>query len=108
MHGGTSGIGSTTIMFAKALGASAIATAGGAEKCAAAVSFGASYAIDYRVRDFVVEVQRITAGRGVDIVIDIVGGDYIGRDLECLALDGRIVCLATRRGRVVEPRLSAG
>lgn len=102
VHGGTSGIGSTTIMFAKALGASAIATAGGAEKCAAAESFGASYAIDYRVRDFVVEVHRITAGRGVDIVIDIVGGDYIGRDLECLALDGRIVCLATRRGRVVE------
>jgi len=102
VHGGTSGIGSTAIMFAKALGASAIATAGGAEKSAAAVSFGASYAIDYRVQDFVVEVQRITAGRGVDIVIDIVGGDYIGRDLECLASDGRIVCLATRRGRLVE------
>jgi NADPH:quinone reductase len=103
VHGGTSGIGSTAIMFARALSASAIATAGSAEKCNAAVSFGASHAIDYRVADFVAEAERITAGRGVDVVVvDIVGGDYIGRDLACLALDGRIVCLATPRGRIVE------
>jgi NADPH2:quinone reductase len=102
VHGGTSGIGSTAIMFARALGAIAIATAGSDEKCAACVLLGAAHAINYRTSDFVVEVQRLSGGRGVDVVVDIVGGDYVGRDLACLALDGRIVCLATPRGRVVE------
>jgi len=102
VHGATSGIGSTAIMFAKALGASSIATAGSDAKCAAARSFGASHAINYRTHDFVAEVERISQGRGVDAVVDIVGGDYVGRDLESLAIDGRVVCLATPRGRVVE------
>ncbi len=102
VHGGTSGIGTMAIMFAKALGARAIATAGSPEKCAASLRFGAEHAIDYRAGDFVAEVARITSGRGVDVVVDIVGGDYVARDLEALALDGRIVCLATRRGRAVE------
>ena len=102
VHGGTSGIGTMAIMFAKALAARAIATAGSLEKCAASLRFGAEHAIDYRANDFVAEVARITAGRGVDVVVDIVGGDYVARDLEALALDGRIVCLATRRGRAVE------
>jgi NADPH2:quinone reductase len=102
VHGGTSGIGSTAIMFARALGATAIATAGSSEKCAAALRFGASAAIDYRTSDFVGEVVRITGGRGVDVVFDIVGGDYIARDVEALTLDGRVVCIATMRGRRVE------
>ncbi len=102
VHGGTSGIGSTAIMFARAFGAMVIATAGSPEKCAATLAFGASHAIDYRRLDFVREVDRITARRGVDVVLDIVGGDYIARDVESLALDGRIACIATTRGRSVE------
>jgi NADPH:quinone reductase len=100
VHGGTSGIGSTAIMFAKALGADAIATAGSPEKCAACLRFGARAAIDYHTQDFVAEVMRLTHSRGVDIVVDIVGGDYIQRDLESLALDGRIASLAVQRGNV--------
>jgi putative PIG3 family NAD(P)H quinone oxidoreductase len=99
VHGGTSGIGTTAIMFATALGARAFATAGGPEKCAACVKLGAIEAIDYRTQDFVEQVARITGGRGVDVVLDIVGGDYIARDLQCLALDGRVACIATQRGR---------
>ena len=102
VHGGTSGIGSTAIMFAKALGATAVATAGSDEKCAACLRFGAAYAINYRTQDFVTEVKRVTRGRGVEIVIDIVGGDYVTRNLDALATDGRVVCIAMPRGRVVE------
>ncbi len=90
VHGGASGIGTTAIMFATALGARAFATAGSAKKCAACERFGASAAINYRTSDFVVEIERLTMGRGVNVVLDIVGGDYIARDLECLALDGRV------------------
>jgi NADPH2:quinone reductase len=102
IHGGTSGIGSTAIMFARAFGATAIATAGSPEKCAACLSIGAAYAIDYNKQDFVAEVKRLTEGRGADVVLDIVGGDYIGRDLKALATDGRIICLSTRRDRFAE------
>jgi NADPH:quinone reductase len=102
VHGGTSGVGTTAIMFATALGATAIATAGSPGKCAACIGLGASHAIDYRAMDFAAEVKRITQGRGVDVVLDIVGGDYVARNLESLALDGRIVCVAAPRGRVVE------
>ncbi|MBV8344273.1 MAG: NAD(P)H-quinone oxidoreductase [Candidatus Eremiobacteraeota bacterium] len=102
VHGGTSGIGSTAIMFARALEATVIATAGSPEKCAACVRLGAAHAIDYRTHDFVMETLRLTDGRGVDVVLDIVGGDYVARDLECLATDGRIACVATQRGRTVQ------
>jgi NADPH:quinone reductase len=102
VHGGTSGIGTTAIMFAAAYGATVIATAGTPEKCAACLRLGAADAIDYRLQDFVTEVERMTQGRGVDVVLDIVGGDYIARDLNCLAPDGRIVCIASRRGRIVQ------
>ncbi|HZV76477.1 MAG TPA: NAD(P)H-quinone oxidoreductase, partial [Candidatus Babeliales bacterium] len=102
VHGGTSGIGTTAIMFAVALGSTAIATAGSAAKCAACLRIGASYAIDYRTTDFVVEVARLTHEHGVDVVLDIVGGDYVARNLNCLGLDGRLVCIATLHGRVVE------
>jgi NADPH2:quinone reductase len=102
VHGGTSGIGTTAIMFATALGARAFATAGSAEKCEACVRLGATAAINYRASDFVAEISRLTMGCGVDVVVDIVGGDYIARDLECLALDGRIACVAMPGGQRVE------
>jgi NADPH2:quinone reductase len=102
VHGGTSGIGTTAIMFAVSRGAMVIATAGTPEKCAACLRFGAVHAIDYRTADFAEETRRFTGGRGVDVVLDIVGGDYIARDLCCLALDGRIACISTQRGGSVE------
>jgi putative PIG3 family NAD(P)H quinone oxidoreductase len=102
VHGGTSGVGSTAIMFAVAFGAEVIATAGTPAKCDACRRLGASHAINYRTTDFVQEVGRITDGRGVDVVLDVVGGDYVARDLECIALDGRIACIATQRGSRVE------
>jgi NADPH:quinone reductase len=102
VHGGTSGIGTTAIMFACAIEASVIATAGNAEKCATCVRLGASHAIDYKTTDFVEDAKRITRGRGVDVVLDIVGGDYITRDLKVLALDGRIVSIATMGNRIAE------
>ncbi len=102
VHGGTSGIGTTAIMFSKALGARVIATAGSDEKCEACVKLGAADAINYRRCDFAAEAMRITEGRGVNVVLDIVGGDYVARDLACLALDGRVACLASQRGRTAE------
>ncbi len=99
VHGGTSGIGTTALMFAKALDAQPLATAGSDEKCAACLKLGAIAAVNYRTHDFVAEVLRITQGRGVDVVVDIVGGEYIGRDLKCLALDGRIACIASQLSR---------
>ena len=103
VHGGTSGIGSTAIMLARAFGASFIAaTAGSPEKCDAVLRFGAHLAIDYKKEDFVQRVLDATENRGVDIVIDIVGGDYIARDLQALALDGRIVVLASPAGSNVQ------
>ncbi|HEY2554485.1 MAG TPA: NAD(P)H-quinone oxidoreductase [Candidatus Cybelea sp.] len=102
VHGGTSGIGSTAIMFALAFGATPYATAGGAEKVEACLRLGAKAAIDYRTSDFVAEIARLTSGAGVNVVLDIVGGDYVARDIECLSPDGRVVCIATQRGRNVE------
>ncbi len=102
VHGGTSGIGSTAIMFAAALGATSFATAGSPEKCAACIRLGALHAIDYRTTDFVAEVKRLTKNRGVDVVLDIVGGEYVARNLECLALDGRVVCIAMLDGSRVQ------
>jgi putative PIG3 family NAD(P)H quinone oxidoreductase len=102
VHGGTSGIGSTAIMLARALAAHPIlTTAGTRAKCDAALAFGADYAIEYRSTDFVAEVMQVTKGRGVDAILDIVGGEYVARDLDALAFDGRIVCLATSGGRHV-------
>jgi NADPH:quinone reductase-like Zn-dependent oxidoreductase len=107
VHGGTSGIGSTAIMFARALGATPVATVGTPEKRAAAIGFGAAHAIEYRTADFVEEIRAFTHGRGADIVLDIVGGPYIARDLEALALDGRVVCLSTAQGSRVDLDLRA-
>ena len=91
VHGGTSGIGTTAIQLARAFGVRVIATAGSDEKCEACRSIGAHTAIDYNAADFVAEVRAATDGRGVDVVLDIVGGDYLPRNLECLRIDGRLV-----------------
>ena len=96
VHGGTSGIGSTAIMLARAFGAAAMATAGSDAKCAACLRIGASVAINYKAEDFVPRVMQETGGRGVDVVIDIVGQDYVQRCINVLALDGRVVHLATQ------------
>jgi NADPH:quinone reductase-like Zn-dependent oxidoreductase len=91
IHGGSSGIGTTAIQLAHALGARVITTAGSDEKCAACASLGADVAINYRTADFVTAVREATGGRGVDVVLDMVGGDYVQRNIECLAMDGRLV-----------------
>jgi putative PIG3 family NAD(P)H quinone oxidoreductase len=102
VHGGTSGIGTTAIMLGASFGLSVIVTAGSDEKCARALAIGAAHAINYREQDFVAEVKRITGGRGVDIVLDMIGGDYFARNLACLAEDGRHVSIAAQRGARAE------
>lgn len=99
IHGGTSGIGSMAIMLARAWGAVPIATAGTLPKCEACLHFGAAHAINYKQSDFVAEVNRLTAGRGVDIVLDMVGGAYLDRNLDALASEGRLAIVATQGGR---------
>ena len=98
VHGGTSGIGTMAIMLGKAFGLTVLVTCGGADKCAAALAIGADYAIDYKGTDFVEEVARITGGQGVQIVLDMVAGDYVMRNLKCLADDGRHVTIAVQGG----------
>ena len=98
VHGGTSGIGTMAISLAKLFGLTVIVTAGSEEKRAQALGFGADHAINYRAQDFVAEVQRITGGRGCDVVLDMVGGDYVPRNLACLAADGRHVSIAVLGG----------
>jgi putative PIG3 family NAD(P)H quinone oxidoreductase len=102
VHGGTSGIGTTAILLGKALGLTVIVTAGSPEKCARALAIGAADAIDYRAEDFVEAVKRLTGGRGVDVVLDMVGGDYLPRNLLCLAEEGRHVSIAVQRGAKAE------
>lgn len=102
VHGGTSGIGTTAILLGKLFGLTVIVTAGSDEKCGRAIEIGAAHAINYRSLDFVEEVKRITSGRGVEIVLDMVGGDYLARNLACLAEDGRHVSIAAQRGARVE------
>jgi putative PIG3 family NAD(P)H quinone oxidoreductase len=91
VHGGTSGIGTTAIQLARAFGATVIATAGSDAKCEACRALGAHVAIDYTAVDFVEGVRSATDGRGVDVVLDIVGGDYLPRNLECLRMNGRLI-----------------
>jgi putative PIG3 family NAD(P)H quinone oxidoreductase len=101
-HGGSSGIGTTAIQLARARGARVIATAGSPEKCRACERLGAERAIDYRQEDFVPAVRDLTGGRGVDVVLDMVGGDYTPRNLQCLAVEGRLVQIAFLKGPKVE------
>jgi NADPH2:quinone reductase len=91
IHGGSSGIGTTAIQLAHAFGARVLTTAGSSEKCQACTALGADVAINYRDVDFVEAVRQATGGRGVDVVLDMVGGEYLQRDIECLAMDGRLV-----------------
>jgi NADPH2:quinone reductase len=98
VQGGSSGIGVTAIHLAKAFGVTVIVTAGSDEKCAACLQQGADHAINYKTQDFVAEVKRITGGRGVDVVLDMVGGDYLPREVECMAEDGRIALIAVQGG----------
>ncbi|NLR69623.1 NAD(P)H-quinone oxidoreductase [Novosphingobium sp. ERN07] len=98
VHGGTSGIGSMAILLGKLFDVTVIVTCGGADKCAQAIEIGAAQAIDYKAVDFVEEVKRLTDGRGVDMVLDMVAGDYVARNIKCLADDGRHVTIAVQGG----------
>jgi NADPH2:quinone reductase len=98
VQGGSSGIGVTAIMLAKALGSTVIVTAGSDDKCAACVAIGADHAINYRTQDFAAEAKRLTGGKGVDVVLDMVAGDYVGREIGCLADDGRLAIIAVQGG----------
>jgi NADPH:quinone reductase len=99
VQGGSSGIGVTAIQLAKALGSTVIVTAGSADKCQACLGWGADAAIHYREQDFVAEVLRLTHGRGADVILDMVAGDYLGRELQCVANDGRIAVIAVQGGQ---------
>ena len=106
VQGGSSGIGVTAIQLAKAWGATVIVTVGSADKAAACLALGADHAIDYKTHDFAAEAMRLTGGAGVDVILDMVAGDYIARELGCLAEDGRLVVIAVQGG--VDARIDAG
>ncbi|MBP2312000.1 NAD(P)H-quinone oxidoreductase [Azospirillum soli] len=105
VHGGSSGIGTTAIQLAKAFGATVFTTAGNADKCRACEELGADRAIDYKTEDFVGVIKEATGGRGVDVVLDMVGGDYVARDIEIMAPDGRHVSIAFLQGPKVSLNL---
>ncbi|WP_310611800.1 NAD(P)H-quinone oxidoreductase [Limnohabitans sp.] len=98
VQGGSSGIGVTAIQMAKAMGATVIVTAGSDDKCAACLALGADHAINYKTHDFAAEAMRLTNGKGVDVVLDMVAGDYVAREVDCLAEDGRLVIIALQGG----------
>ena len=106
VQGGSSGIGVTAIQLARARGATVIVTAGSDEKCAACLALGAHHAINYKTQDFVAEARRLTDGRGVDVILDMVAGSYVAREVECLAEDGRVVIIAVQGG--LEAQFNAG
>ena len=106
VQGGTSGIGVTAIQMAKAMGATVIATAGSDAKCQACLDLGADHAVNYRTTDFVEASRQFTAGRGVDVVLDMVAGDYVAREVTALAEDGRLVIIAVQGG--VKAQFDAG
>jgi len=102
VHGGTSGIGTMAIALCRAFGVRILVTCGSDEKCRRAEALGADAAINYQAQDFVHEAKRLTDGRGVDVVLDMVGGDYLPRNLDCLAEEGRHVSIAVQRGATTE------
>ena len=106
VQGGTSGIGVTAIQLGKAAGATVIVTAGSDEKCAAALDLGADHAINYKATDFAEEAKKLTGGQGVDVILDMVAGDYVKREVECLAEDGRLVIIAVQGG--IKAEFNAG
>ena len=107
VHGGTSGIGTMAIALCNLFGVTIIVTCGSADKCARALELGANHAIDYSACDFVAEVARITGGKGVNAVLDMVGGDYVPRNIACLAEEGRHVTIAVQRGISAEINVAA-
>lgn len=102
VQGGSSGIGTTAIQLARAMGHRVFATAGSDDKCAACEKLGAEKAINYRTQDFVEEIKKLTDGKGVDVILDMVAGDYIPREMKCLADDGRLVLIAFLRGSLAQ------
>ena len=106
IQGGSSGIGVTAIQIAKAMGAKVSVTAGSDEKCAACVALGADHAINYKTGDFVEQVKKLTEGKGVNVILDMVAGSYISREVECMADDGRLVIIAVQGG--VKAEFNAG
>jgi len=106
IQGGSSGIGVTAIQMAKALGATVIVTAGSDDKCAACLALGADHAINYRDADFVEECKKLTGGAGVNVILDMVAGSYVAREINCLAEDGRLVIIAVQGG--VKSEVNAG
>jgi NADPH:quinone reductase len=106
IQGGSSGIGVTAIQIAKAMGATVFVTAGSDEKCAACVALGADHAINYKATDFVEEVKKLTNGKGVNVILDMVAGTYVAREVECMAEDGRLVIIAVQGG--IKAEFNAG
>ncbi len=106
IQGGSSGIGVTAIQIAKAMGATVIVTAGSDEKCAACLALGADHAINYKAEDFTEAVKKLTSGKGVNVILDMVAGAYIAREIECMAEDGRLVIIAVQGG--VKAEFNAG
>lgn len=106
IQGGSSGIGVTAIQMAKAMGAQVLVTAGSDEKCAACLALGADHAINYKTHDFQDEVKRLTDGRGVDVILDMVAGAYVAKEIECLNEDGRLVIIAVQGG--IKSEINAG
>jgi NADPH2:quinone reductase len=102
IQGGSSGIGVTAIQLAKALGATVLVTAGSDDKCAACLALGADHAINYKASDFAEEVKKLTNGQGVNVILDMVAGSYVAREIECLAEDGRLVIIAVQGGLKAE------
>ena len=102
VHGGSSGIGTTAIQLASRFGSRVFTTAGSDDKCSKCKELGASVAINYRTEDFVQVIERETAGKGIDVILDMVGGDYVTRNLKCLAVDGRLVQIAFLKGAKAE------
>jgi NADPH2:quinone reductase len=106
VQGGSSGIGVTAIQLAKAMDAKVIVTAGSDEKCAACLALGADHAINYKTHDFQLEVKRLTDGQGVNVILDMVAGSYVAKEIECLSEDGRLVIIAVQGG--VKSEINAG
>ncbi|ABD69223.1 Alcohol dehydrogenase, zinc-binding [Rhodoferax ferrireducens T118] len=106
IQGGSSGIGVSAIQLAKALGSRVIVTAGSDEKCAACLALGADHAINYKTHDFQEEVKRLTGGQGVNVILDMVAGSYVAKEIECLSEDGRLVIIAVQGG--VKSEINAG
>ncbi len=107
VHGGSSGIGTTAIQLAKAFGAKVFITAGSDDKCRFCTKLGADMAINYKHQDFVTEIKQLTDNQGVDIILDMIGGDYFARNLKCMAEDARLVQIAIQKGPKTEVNLLA-